>query len=147
MIITKATAKDAGAIAQNNVDLRLETENISIDFDLVLKGVKALIDNDKQGFYLIAKEQGTVIGQVMVTHEWSDWRNKDIWWLHRVFVQKSSRYKGVFTRLLEEIRSQARDNNVYALRLYLHNTNNEVVSIYKKRGIVPAPFSIFSVRV
>jgi len=147
MLITKATAKDAEAIAQNNVDLRLETENISIDFDLVLKGVQALINNRERGFYLVAKEQDAVIGQLMVTYEWSDWRNQDIWWLHRIFVQKSSRHTGVFTRLFEKIRLQARKNNVYALRLYLHELSNEVGVTYKKLGMTSSPFSIYSIRV
>ena len=103
MLITMASLEDIEDIAHNNVDLRRETEKVDMDFDQVASGVRALIDHPERGFYLLAKHNAQVVGQVMVTSEWSDWRNRFIWWLHRIYVKKEWRRQGVFTQLFQEL--------------------------------------------
>jgi len=76
MLIRKAISKDAEKIARNNVLLAKESENTDIEYEKTLEGVKSLINDEMKGFYLVAEENGEVIGQVMVTYEWSDWRAK-----------------------------------------------------------------------
>ena len=76
MLIRKAISKDAEKIARNNVLLAKESENTDIEYEKTLEGVKSLINDEMKGFYLVAEENGEIIGQVMVTYEWSDWRAK-----------------------------------------------------------------------
>lgn len=144
MRIVRATLEYAEAIARNNCDLRLETEQVSMDAGQVEKGVRALIAHPHWGFYLLAVEDGQVVGQVMVTFEWSDWRNRSIWWLHRIYVKKGWRRQGVFRQLFQRLKTEAEDNNVYALRLYLHEENRQVEAIYARLGMKRSPFRIFS---
>ena len=147
MFLSSASMEDAEAIARNDVDLRREIEDVSMDFQPALAGVQALIATPERGFYLLAKQDNTVIGQVLVTHEWSDWRNRDIWWLHRIYVKPTWRHKGILTKLFREIQEKARGTNVYAIRLYLHEENRDAEDIYRRLGMERTPFHIFSVRV
>lgn len=147
MFLSMASIEDADAIARNDVDLRREIENVSMDIQSALAGVRTLIASPERGFYLLAKQDEEVIGQVLVTHEWSDWRNQDIWWLHRIYVKPAWRHKGILTKLFNEIQEKARGKNVYAIRLYLHEENQDAVNIYRRLGMERTPFHIFSVRV
>ncbi|MGC9308760.1 MAG: GNAT family N-acetyltransferase [Thermoplasmatota archaeon] len=147
MRIVRATMNDAEAIARNNLDLRLETEKVRMDADLVVQGVRSLIAHSDWGFYLLAKEKRQVVGQVMVTYEWSDWRNQSIWWLHRIYVNKKWRRRGVFKQLFQRLKREAERNNVYALRVYLHEDNSEAGAVYSHVGMERSPFLIFSLLV
>ena len=147
MFLSRASMHDAEAIARNDVDLSREIEKVSMDFQLVLDGVRMLIASPKRGFYLLAKQDEEVIGQMLVTHEWSDWRNQDIWWLHRIYVIPAWRHKGILRKLFTEIQVKARNKNVYAIRLYLHEENQNAEDIYRRLGMKRTPFHIFSVRV
>jgi len=95
MQIRKASLDDAEKIAKNNVMLALESENMEIEYETTLEGIKTLIKNDEKGFYIVAEDGGSIIGQLMVTYEWSDWRGEDIWWLQSIYVNKEWRRKGV----------------------------------------------------
>ncbi len=139
--------EDAEAIARNDVQLRMETENVKMDFQQALAGVRALIANEERGFYLVARRDGEIVGQVLVTPEWSDWRNRDIWWLHRIYVREAWRRQEVLTALYHEVRWRAMQHNVYAIRLYLHEANREAAAIYRKLGMERAPFHVFSTTV
>lgn len=147
MFLSTASMPDAEAIAHNEVNLRLETENVAMDFQQVVSGVRTLISNEERGMYIWAKQDDEVIGQVLITYEWSDWRNMDIWWLHRIYVKKAWRHRGILKKLFMEVHRRAAKNNVFAIRLYLHETNREAEKIYRKLGMEMAPFRVFSTRV
>jgi GNAT superfamily N-acetyltransferase len=142
MIIRKATLSDANEIAKNNVLLAKEIEQRTIDLSTAKNGSEAVLSDERNGFYLIAEDNHHVIGQVFITFEWSDWRNQCIWWMHRVYVHKQWRKKGIFTALLQEIKQIATENNVYVLRLYVVKSNKNAIKIYKKSGFEDAPFII-----
>ena len=142
MIIRKATLSDVNEIAKNNILLAKEIEQRNLEFSTVQNGSEAVLSDERNGFYIIAENNHHVIGQVFITIEWSDWRNQTIWWIHRVYVHKQWRKKGVFTALLQQIKQLAKDNNVYVLRLYVLQSNKNAMNIYKKSGFADAPFII-----
>jgi GNAT superfamily N-acetyltransferase len=143
MKIRIARENDAPAIATFNMLLAEETEQMILDQKTVLAGVTALLTDVSKGFYLVAEENSTIIGQAMISVEWSDWRNKPIWWVQSVFVQKEWRHKGIFTKLLRTIQQQARARGVAFLRLYAHQKNLSARHTYEKTGWIQDPYKIY----
>jgi GNAT superfamily N-acetyltransferase len=147
MKIRTATRNDAEVITAQNMSLAKESENILLNPTIVLAGVKALLSDKNKGFYLVAEENGTIIGQLMITVEWSDWRNKPIWWVQSVYVQKEWRKKGVFTLLLNDIRKKGRLEGVAFLRLYAHKDNRSALNVYEKTGWDQEPYLFYHLSV
>lgn len=143
MKIRVAKIGDAETIARQNIFLAKESEHIRLNPKTVLSGVKALLSDKKKGFYLVAEENNSIIGQLMITFEWSDWRNKPIWWVQSVYVQKEWRKKGVFTKLLHYIQQKARRHGVMFLRLYMHKHNKSALKVYEKTGWKQDPYIVY----
>lgn len=144
MLIRYANRDDAQTITENTLQLAQESENIHLDRQQVSQGVQKLLKDDHKGFYVIAEESNQVIGQAMITYEWSDWRNCDIWWLQSIYVHKNHRKKGVMKHLVAEIQKLAEKKQVYALRLYVHTKNTGAIHSYEKIGMKKAPYLIYS---
>jgi GNAT superfamily N-acetyltransferase len=138
-----ARLSDADAIAKQNVFLAEESEKLTLKYEIVRKGVHALLSDKRKGFYIVAEENGSIIGQLMITVEWSDWRNKPIWWVQSVYVQKAWRKKGVFTQLLQYIQQRASEQGVAFLRLYAHEQNIHALRVYEKVGWERQPYVIY----
>ena len=147
MQIRRATLIDAERIAQNNVKLADEIENMHVNYAAALSGTKTLLQNNDKGFYLVAEEEQSLIGQMMITYEWSDWRNKIIWWIHRIYVDKSWRHAGVFKQMLQELASLAAHHDVFTIRLYVLQENIDAIKIYEKMGMRLQPFLIYQYNV
>lgn len=143
MKIRNARLSDAETIAKQNILLAQESEKIILKYDIVLAGVQALLSDNNKGFYIVAEEKGHVIGQMMITFEWSDWRNSTIWWVQSVYVQKQWRKKGVFVKLLQYVQDQARINQVHILRLYVHEHNTAAQKVYQKTGMEKQPYIFY----
>ena len=143
MFIRLATLDDVKNIAENNVLLANESENLDISFETTLDGVKGVLSDPGKGFYLIVEEDDTIVGQLMITFEWSDWKNKNIWWLQSVYVKEKYREKGIFKNLVEEIKKMASEHNVDIARLYVHNDNIEAVKTYRHMGMKKKPYMIY----
>ncbi len=139
-----ATRRDAHQIAHNNIQLAQESENLSINYDQVLRGVTQLIGAKKRGFYIVAEEAADIIGQLMITYEWSDWQARDIWWLQSIFVKKEWRKKGVMTQLIKEIQRRASQKDILTLRLYVYKYNKGAMQSYEKIGMTKAPYHIYT---
>ena len=135
MQMRRATTKDASAIINHNIQLAKESEDEHLDPLIAKQGVHTLFSHPEKGFYLIAEENDTIIGQLMITFEWSDWRNQDIWWIQSIYVQKEYREKGVFTALYKEIQKQAKQHHIPLLRLYVHKDNEHAQQVYDKKGM------------
>jgi GNAT superfamily N-acetyltransferase len=143
MEVRIAEKRHARAIAENNVRLAEESEGTVVDFQTTLCGVREVLRDAGRGFYLIALEEETVVGQLMVTYEWSDWRNRQIWWLQSIYVTKAWRRRGVMTVLLSSVRRMARDRDVAALKLYVHRDNAAAMRAYERAGLRPAPYVMY----
>ena len=135
-MIRKANKEDAEKIANNNLLLAFESENISIEYKTVYNGVKNVIEDDTKGFYLVFEKNNKIIGQSMITYEWSDWNNMFIWWIQSVYVDKSNRKRGVFNNLINHIKIMAKQNSIKILKLYVHKNNKNAKKVYERSGML-----------
>jgi ribosomal protein S18 acetylase RimI-like enzyme len=129
-------ASDADIVAQFNVELARETENLVLEPARVQAGVQALLQDPAKGTYFVAEAGGAVVGQLLITHEWSDWRNGDLWWLQSVYVRPDARRRGVFQALFDHVLDSAqRHGNVAGLRLYVEQHNHPALKTYQRLGL------------
>ena len=142
-MIRVAQRRDAAAITAQNIALATESENIFLPHEVTLAGVNAVLSDTTKGFYLVAEEHNRIVGQLMVTFEWSDWRNKPLWWVQSVYVQKEWREKHVFTILLDDVRQRAQQQGVAFLRLYVHQENESARNVYEKTGWRQDPYVMY----
>lgn len=137
-----ARTADASVIAGFNQAMALETEHKSLDPALVGPGVQAVLENDRRGFYLVAERGGEIVGALMVTYEWSDWRNADFWWIQSVYVRPTARRQGVYAALYRQIEQQARAAGACGLRLYVEDDNQSAMATYLRLGMRDAHYRV-----
>jgi ribosomal protein S18 acetylase RimI-like enzyme len=134
--VREATHDDAETIAEFNCRLAAETEDKPLDPETVRQGVSTLLSDDRRGKYFVAcTSDGQIVGQLMHTFEWSDWRNGDIWWLQSVYVHADFRRQGVFRKLNQHLEQLAESTpGVVGLRLYVENENARAQETYRSLG-------------
>lgn len=141
--IRKAIKSDVSILAKNNQALANETENINLNLDTVMSGVSNAFDRE-DCHYFIAEKNEIVVGQTLITYEWSDWRNGLIWWMQSVYVLSNFRRQGVFRSLFNHIENLARVNpEVKALRLYVIQTNLPGIKTYETLGMNDSGYIVF----
>ncbi|MGD8379722.1 MAG: GNAT family N-acetyltransferase [Gammaproteobacteria bacterium] len=144
--IRSAHAADAAVIAEFNLALAEESEGRQLDPRALAMGVHAVIADPSKGRYFLAEHNAEVIGQLMLTFEWSDWRNGVFWWIQSVYVRKSHRGKGVFSRLFRHVRDQAQDDaGVCGLRLYVEKENRSAANIYLGLGMEMTSYDMLEI--
>ena len=145
--IRKATLEDLDGIVDFNIRMAEETEGKMLDRGIVREGVRTVLDDEAKGFYLLLEFNGrskVLAGQLMVTFEWSDWRNKNFWWIQSVYVAKEYRHKKVFSRLYETVIKMAlSEKNVGGLRLYVDKSNYSAKKVYELLGIKKTAYEIY----
>jgi ribosomal protein S18 acetylase RimI-like enzyme len=121
-----------------------ETESLRLDRGRVLRGVEAALQDASKGFYLLAMEERAVVGQAMVTFEWSDWSNAMRWWLQSVYVHPEFRRRGIFRGLYEQLRALAEaEGAVCCLRLYVDRDNHGAQAVYQKLGFRETHYQLY----
>ena len=130
--IRLAQPNDVESIASNNVLLAKESEEKKISYEQTYCAVTSVLADATKGLYLVAEYQGKIIGQLMITFEWSDWRNENIWWIQSVFVEKRWRRQGIFHQLLNKVYVLGCEKGVHIFRLYVHTSNKAAIAIYRK---------------
>lgn len=146
MLIRKAKNEDIEKIADFNIQMAKETEGKILDKKVVQEGIRTVLNNKIKGFYLVAEDKVTklVVGQLMVTFEWSDWRNKNFWWIQSVYVDKKYRNKKVFSQLYRIITKMALyEKNVCGLRLYTSKNNYSAKQVYESLGMKKTSYEIY----
>jgi ribosomal protein S18 acetylase RimI-like enzyme len=134
--IREGTQRDLDIIAEFNCRLAHETEQLRLNLETVRAGVGAALEDSSRARYFLAEIDGQVVGQLMHTREWSDWRNGDIWWLQSVYVHSEFRSRGVFRALFEHLNRLARETpGVVGLRLYVESENHAAQNVYRKLGM------------
>ncbi len=135
MFVRPAAVEDCEVIASYNEKLALETENIHLNPETIRKGVAAVLSDTSKGRYFCAIEGDQVIGALLTTWEWSDWRNSMFVWLQSVYVAKIHRGKGVFKALFEYVKSKAEEDGCCGIRLYMDIHNDQARRTYSKMGL------------
>lgn len=144
IIIRNATKKDISIIVEFNSIMAMETENKQLNSDTIHKGVNELLNNSDHGFYLIAESEGVPVGQLMITKEWSDWRNGDFWWIQSVYVHPDFRKMGIYKKLYTKvIRLAKKSIKVCGIRLYVDRYNTKAQQIYTKLGMNRSNYILF----
>jgi ribosomal protein S18 acetylase RimI-like enzyme len=123
--------------------MALETEGLKLDPDKIRAGVEGLFAQPQYGFYVVAELDEKVVGGLMITYEWSDWRNKVFWWIQSVYVLPEFRGKGVYRHLYEGVKSMARRADCCGFRLYVETTNEAAQSVYRKLGMEQSHYKMF----
>ena len=142
-MIRAARLDDLDAIVAGNVALAEETESLRLDRDTLCDGVGALLEGRAPGRYWLAESGGKVVGQLLITFEWSDWRNRMVWWIQSVYVWPEARRHGVFRALYDHARQQARAENAGGLRLYVDVTNHRAQAVYASLGMKGDHYRVF----
>lgn len=142
--IRRATLDDASALAEFNRAIALETENLALIPEVILQGVRAVLQNPARGFYLVAEIEREMAGALLVTTEWSDWRNGEFWWIQSVYVAPAWRRRGVYRMLHRRLFDMAaRDENACGLRLYVERENETAQKTYASLGMGETRYKIF----
>lgn len=135
MVIRHAERSDGAAIAEWNAAMAWETEQKRLDPAVLSRGVMAVFDEPRRGFYLVAERDGRAVGCLMVTYEWSDWRNGDFWWIQSVYVAPEARRGGVFRALYADVARRAKEVGAVGIRLYVETENHRAQSTYRELGM------------
>jgi ribosomal protein S18 acetylase RimI-like enzyme len=144
MEIRQATINDAADIAGFNIKMAKETENINLIPEVIGSGVRSMIENPQMGFYLVAEESDLIQASLMVTTEWSDWRNGLFWWIQSVYVLPQFRRTGLYRKLYEKVKSLAEnESNVCGFRLYVEHENLVAQKAYRSLGMEKTDYQMF----
>lgn len=144
MIIRNATIKDVSIIAGFQQRMAGETENLSLDEIILIKGVTKLFQDPSKGFYLVAIEDDAIVASMLLTPEWSDWRNSLYLWIQSLYVLPEYRRKGVFRKMYEHVKQIVLDSEAYAgLKLYVDQNNVSAQEVYKQVGMEASHYNLF----
>ncbi len=142
--IRLAEIRDGLALAEFNRAMAFETEKKELIPEIVSQGVDNLLKNPGWGFYVVAERGDEIIGSLMVTTEWSDWRNGTFWWIQSVYVKPNERRKGIYTGLYNYILESANKNpTVCGFRLYVEAQNSLAKNTYKSVGMTETDYRIY----
>ena len=134
--IRQATITDSAVIARFNALMADETEHMRLDQERLKAGAESLLQDPSKGVYYLAERNNVVVGQMMITYEWSDWRNGTFWWIQSVYVESNARGSGVFRALFGHVHSLAKSQkDVCGLRLYVERTNDRAKRTYDRHGM------------
>jgi ribosomal protein S18 acetylase RimI-like enzyme len=141
--IRPANLDDLDAIVAGNIGLAEESEQLRLDEETLRAGIRALLDERAPGRYWIAESNGVVVGQLLITFEWSDWRNRMVWWIQSVYVAPTARRRGVFRALYEHAKREAQAQGAGGLRLYVDVTNTRAQAVYTDLGMKGDHYRVF----
>ena len=140
----RAEQSDAARIIEFNQRLASETEGKTLPPETICRGVERGLQRHPEVQYFVAEADGTVVGQLMFTREWSDWRDGWMLWLQSVYVDRDFRRRGVFQRLLEQsVQVLMNDEDVVGVRLYVERENDSAIAVYRQLGFRDAGYHIF----
>jgi len=144
--IRDAVLNDQDIIAGFNTCMAMETEGRNLAPDLISSGVAAVLDDPGKGRYWVAEIADQVVGQLLITYEWSDWRNGVMWWIQSVYIHPDFRRMGVFSSLYRHVESLARaDRHVCGIRLYVEDDNERAQATYLALGMRRPGYQVMEV--
>ncbi|MFN0085661.1 MAG: N-acetyltransferase family protein [Blastocatellia bacterium] len=143
-IYRKAAPADAPAILEFQIAMARETEELDLDREICAAGVQAVFDDPSRGEYYVGEAEGRVICSLLLTYEWSDWRNGVIWWIQSVYVAPEARGAGAYKGLYRHIQdAAAADDGVRGIRLYVDRRNAGAQRVYARLGMNGEHYQVF----
>ena len=144
--VRRATTTDLETLVRFNSAMALETEAKTLDLAMLRAGVLAALENEALGFYFLAEIKGRAAGQLLITTEWSDWRNAYFWWIQSVYTDPEFRRQGVYRALERQIREEAlASGNVCGVRLYVDKSNYAAQQVYVNLGMSPSHYDLYEI--
>jgi ribosomal protein S18 acetylase RimI-like enzyme len=141
--VRPAAPADLDVLVAGNVDMAAETEGLQLDLQTLRRGVAAVLESRVAGCYWVAEHDGRVVGQLLITFEWSDWRDRQVWWIQSVHVARDARRLGVFRTLYRHVREQAIADGAGGVRLYVDETNRRAQQVYEALGMRGGHYRVF----
>jgi L-amino acid N-acyltransferase YncA len=146
ILIRFAIESEAQNLVAFNQAMAFETEGKTLVDEKITKGVSAVFSDKKKGFYVVAEdEKGEIVGGLMLTFEWSDWRNAWFWWIQSVYVLPKSRGKSVYSKLYHFVKTEAEKQNVCGIRLYVEHDNLNAQNVYAHLGMNKSHYLMYEV--
>jgi len=140
----EATPSDVSVIVDFQVAMALETEELDLDREVCTNGVQAVFDDPSRGRYFLAESEGTVIASLLITYEWSDWRNGMVWWIQSVYVHPEFRGQRVYAGLYEHVQRLVNaDDSLRGIRLYVDRRNVRAQEVYTRLGMNGEHYQVF----
>ena len=143
--IRPASLSDLAVLVANNQAMAMETEDRMLDDETLRNGVRRLLEDSSKGFYLVAEIEGQIVGNLMITSEWSDWRNGEMWWFQSVYVDADHRGAGIFKALYHHVYQLAKTSGAKELRLYVEHDNVVAQKVYASMGMQKSHYEMWEV--
>jgi GNAT superfamily N-acetyltransferase len=143
ILIRKAKPSDTPSIIDFQLKMAWETEKMKLVPEIVTKGVDAVFHDQSRGQYYVAESDGKVVASLLITYEWSDWRNCSVWWFQSVYVVLEFRRQGVFRKMYSHIRELAEEQDIAGLRLYVETKNSRAQKTYEALGMSSEHYAFY----
>jgi GNAT superfamily N-acetyltransferase len=141
--IRKAKPTDADTIIDFQQKMAWETEEMTLVPGIISKGVKGVFEDPSRGQYYVAESSGTIVASLLITCEWSDWRNTNVWWFQSVYVLPEFRRTGIFRKMYTYIKEEAEKQNIAGLRLYVETKNLRAKKTYEALGMSSEHYTMY----
>lgn len=145
--VRRADLADAEKLARFQLLMAKETEGKNLDESIVLPAVKSVFDDPQKGFYVVTEIDGQVIAGLMITFEWSDWRNTNLWYIQSVYVDSNCRGQGVFKQMYRFVTAAAKAVGVKHVRLYVETGNQRAQKVYESLGMKKMPYFMYDAEI
>jgi len=144
IVIRPARREDVAVIAAFNQAMAMETEGRHLVDAIIVPGVQALLDHPERGFYIIAECEQQPVACLLVTYEWSDWRNGLFWWIQSVYVIQDFRRQGVYRQMYDHLKQMAVESGgICGFRLYVDNDNQRAQATYSDLGMSECHYRMY----
>ena len=144
MNIRQANEADIDALVEFNIAMALETEGKTLGSEILKPGVAAVFDDPNKGFYIVAEDGGQIAGGLLVTFEWSDWRNKWFWWIQSVYIRPESRGRSIYRQMYGFVKALADERgDVAGFRLYVEHDNTHAQRVYDGIGMTRSHYVMY----
>lgn len=141
--IRKAQREDAAIIIDFQQKMARETEGMELIPDIISLGVNGVFEDPSRGQYWVAENDNAIIASLLITYEWSDWRNSNVWWFQSVYVLPEHRRRGVFRNMYAFIKREGQNNNIAGLRLYVESNNVRARKTYEALGMTSEHYTMY----
>ena len=145
--IRKAEIKDAAKIVEFQIAMAAETESKTLEKPIVETAVSAVFQDQGKGFYLVVCDGDVAVGSLMITFEWSDWRNSNIWYIQSVYIEPDFRGRKLFSRMFESVKNMASVQKVKFIRLYVEKENSHAQKVYESLGMQQLPYLMYDISI